>query len=221
MVDVSTNNTAHPLALAQRRALANKVASGMQREALCDRLRDVALKGSAPDGGPRYVLAQNVCAGADKPLWLFFSVARDGAPRLVFSGTGVPVEFSEADATALSPLLDAFAGEVVFTEQQRRERRELRKAESEQTVRECVALDLLSDGYLHTRGESGAEAIEHGGDVVAEALVVNHVAQGGAGLVDAVQLSAVAGGLVVDGKGESKRLANSVERVAHGAVSVI
>ncbi|MBF5007604.1 hypothetical protein, partial [Diaphorobacter caeni] len=44
----------------------------------CNRLREIAFEGAEPDGGPRYVLAQNASAGADKPLWLFFSVARMG-----------------------------------------------------------------------------------------------------------------------------------------------
>ncbi|MBF5007974.1 hypothetical protein, partial [Diaphorobacter caeni] len=76
MVDVLMDNTAHTLAQAQRRALADKAATVMRREALCNRLREIAFEGAEPDGGPRYVLAQNASAGADKPLWLFFSVAR-------------------------------------------------------------------------------------------------------------------------------------------------
>ncbi|MBF5006966.1 hypothetical protein, partial [Diaphorobacter caeni] len=189
----------------------------------CNRLREIAFEGAEPDGGPRYVLAQNASAGADKPLWLFFSVARDGAPRLVFSGSGVPVEFSEADATALVPLLEAFAGEVAFTPQQRRERRELRKAESEQAASQAVALGLLRYVDLHACGEPGAKAVKNSGNFGAEPFVVNHVTQDDARLVDAVQLPAFAAGLVVDGKCESKRLSNGVEGidlVAHGPDSV-
>jgi len=219
MIDV-TNNCNSPLGLAQHRAMSNRAMAEIRREELASRLRDVAFNESASDGGPRYVLAQNVGASAEKPLWLFFSVACEGALRLVFSGSGVPVEFSEAEAVELSPLLGSFAGEVVFTAQQRAERRAMRKSESEQTAREAIALGLLSNGHLHASGEACAKAVEHSSHVFAESFVINHVTQDRAGLVNSIQLPAVAGGLVVDGKSETKRLADGVERVAHGVDSV-
>lgn len=113
MIDMSEtcNST---LERAQRRAAANKAVAEMRRDELCSHLRDVALNGCVSDGGPRYVLAQNVCAGADKPLWLFFCLVREGTQRLTFSGSRKPVEFSEADVITLSPLLDSFEGDVEF-----------------------------------------------------------------------------------------------------------
>jgi len=84
-----------------------------RREQLGERLREIVSAGPCTAGGQRYVLVQNV-GSANKPLWVRLCVADQEAGQLVFSGNGMAVEFTEAEAIELAPQLGAFLGAVEF-----------------------------------------------------------------------------------------------------------
>ncbi len=96
-----------------RRVLSSKAVTELRKEQLADRLRQIVGAGLCTASGQRYVLAQNV-GSAERPLWLYLCMLREGTGRLVFSGSQRPFEFSEAHAVELAPLLEFFAGEVLF-----------------------------------------------------------------------------------------------------------
>ena len=96
-----------------RRVLSSKGLRAFRKEQLSDRLRQIVSAGLCTASGQRYVLAQNV-GSAERPLWLYLCMLREGTGRLVFSGRQRPFEFSEAHAVELAPLLEFFAGEVLF-----------------------------------------------------------------------------------------------------------
>lgn len=96
-----------------RRVLSSKALTELRKGQLCDRLRQVVSAGPCTVPGQRYVLAQDL-GSAERPLRLYLCMLREGTGRLVFSGNQRPFEFSEAHAVELAPLLEFFAGEVLF-----------------------------------------------------------------------------------------------------------
>lgn len=96
-------------------------------------------------------------------------------------------------------------------------RRALRRAESEQVALACVAAGLLSHIKLHVGRKASANPVNHSSNIVAEPLVLNHVAERGARLVDSVELPASTAGLVVNSESKAKSFSNGVGHVVHGA----
>lgn len=97
--------------------------------------------------------------------------------------------------------------------QKRQERRQQRRKESEDVVAACLAAGLLSKCLLHVSGNACAKAIQNTGHFISELFVVNQVVEGVARGVDAIELAAVAGGLVISSQSKTESLAYDIERV--------
>jgi hypothetical protein len=96
-------------------------------------------------------------------------------------------------------------------------RRAQRRAESKQVALACVAAGVLSQLKLHVGRKASTNPVHHGSNIIAEPLVLNHVAARGARLVDSVKLTASTAGLVVNSESKAESFSDGIGHVIHGA----
>lgn len=170
-----------------------------------------------------HVWEQGVEGGSPrKVLMAVRDVTLDELRTLAACGTRrcTPSEFQGGCSTACTALGHrdmAAPPAAIQTPDQMRIRRMQRRIESEQVVRRALEAGLLSHALLHVRGEPRTQAVEDGGNLGCEAVAINHVAERGAGFVDAVQLAAGAAGLVVDSESEADGFSDGVRHLVHEA----